>query len=193
MTDAEQQAAVTGETSEVASNPGETSDRRSQLLRGGALLVATVVLATGLFAWWRAGQVEPNPLGAARDTALIAARSHIQTMNTLDHRKIDQGLAAWAAITTGVLHDQILGIGEEEKELLVDQQAVTTSKVVDAAVLDATATTATVIASVETTVSDQKTPGAEPTVKRNRFSADLVRVGGKWKLENLQQVQVNLS
>ncbi len=41
------------------------------------------------------------------------------------------------------------------------------------------------------TVSEDD-PNVEPTVKRNRFSADLVLVNGHWKIENLQQVAVGL-
>jgi Mce-associated membrane protein len=34
---------------------------------------------------------------------------------------------------------------------------------------------------------------AEPTVKRNRFAGDLVKVGDDWLLESLEQVAVNMS
>lgn len=68
-----------------------------------------------------------------------------------------------------------------------------TGRVVNAAVTDLDDDTATVIAAVEVTVRDGKDADAEPTVKRNRFSADLVRAGGTWKLESLQQVAVDLS
>ena len=49
------------------------------------------------------------------------------------------------------------------------------------------------IVSVEITVRDGEDTSADPTVKRNRFSADLALVKGRWKLENLQQVAVSLS
>jgi Mce-associated membrane protein len=52
---------------------------------------------------------------------------------------------------------------------------------------------ATVVASVEVTVQDDTKADATPTVKRNRFSADLVDVHGKWLVENLQQVAVDIS
>jgi Mce-associated membrane protein len=42
-------------------------------------------------------------------------------------------------------------------------------------------------------VRDGDDTSGPPTVKRNRFTADLVRTGGTWKLESLQQVAVNLS
>ena len=64
---------------------------------------------------------------------------------------------------------------------------------VDAAIVDLTDDTATVIAAVETTVADGADAGAEPTVKRDRFTADLVKVGDDWLLEALVQVAVNLS
>ncbi len=49
------------------------------------------------------------------------------------------------------------------------------------------------IASVETTVRDAKDAEAEPVVKRNRFTATLVRSGGTWKVSDLQQLAVELS
>ena len=48
---------------------------------------------------------------------------------------------------------------------------------------------------VEITVQDgsKGADDAKPTVKRNRFAADLVKVGDDWLLESLEQVAVNIS
>lgn len=158
-------------------------------------VLAGLVLAAGLVSWVKAGDHDADAVAVAerRDTVLITARSHIETMNTLDYRDVPGGLEKWQDVTTGTLHDQIAATDDETRALMEDQQKVSTGKVVDAAVIDLAESTATVIASVEVTVRDEADPDADPTVKRNRFAADLVRVGDTWLLETLDQVAVNLS
>ncbi|MFD1248683.1 hypothetical protein ACFQ3F_12860 [Nocardioides ginsengisoli] len=133
-----------------------------------------------------------------RDRVLIAARHGIETMNTLDYRDLDGGLAAWADVTTGTLHDQLVSTSKPDRALLADQHASSVGTVLDAGVVDLDHDSASVIAAVEVTVTPADEPGdepgdkaaAKPTVKRNRFAADLVKVGGRWLLESLQQVSV---
>ena len=124
---------------------------------------------------------------------LIVATSNIETLNSLDYRKVDEGLKSWAEVTTGTLHDQLAEVSDDERKLLADQQKISSGSVMDAAMTDFDDNSATVIAAVESTVNDGADPEAEPTVKRNRFSADLVKVGDEWLLESLEQVAVNMS
>lgn len=158
-----------------------------------ALVVALLVMGSGLFVWWRTSDDDTIDRAETRDAVLIVARQHIQTMNGLDYRKVDEGLKAWSEATTGMLHDQLSDVAEEDRKLLAEQKKVSSGKVVDAAVVDLDDNSATVIASVEITVEDVAKPEEKPAVKRNRFSAGLLKVGGTWKLESLQQVAVNLS
>ena len=195
---AEAPAAVKSEAADAPDRPVAevvgTDPRalRSRQVRLGALVVAALVLCSGLFAWWQTSNNDALLKAQTRDAVLVATSQNIQTMNTLDYRKVDAGLKAWAAATTGMLHDQLTGISAEDRKLLADQKKISTGKVVDAAMIKMDNTSATVIASVEITVKDDANPDAKPTVKRNRFSADLLKVGGLWKLESLQQVAVNL-
>jgi Mce-associated membrane protein len=157
------------------------------------LVIALVVAVAGVLSWSRAAHDDSIALAKTRDAVLIAATSHIETLNTLDYRHVDAGLATWAAVTTGTLHDQVTQVSSDERKLLADQKKISTGKVVDAAVFSLDGDSATVVASVEVTVQDDTQASAAPTVKRNRFSADLVDVHGKWLVENLQQVAVNIS
>ncbi|HVK30539.1 MAG TPA: hypothetical protein VM575_19540 [Nocardioides sp.] len=161
----------------------------------GLAVLAAIVLAVGLVTWNRAGDHDAASVQRAelRDAVLITARSHIETLQTLDYRDVDGGLAKWEDVATGTLKDQLLATTDETRQLLADQQKVTAGKVVDAAIVDLTDDTATVIAAVETTVADGADAAAEPTVKRDRFTADLTKVGDDWLLESLVQVAVNLS
>lgn len=176
----------------ASEEPSTAVGIRSRWPRIVALVVAALVLCSGLFAWWQTSQDDAIAQSQTRDAVLVATTQNIKTMNTLDYRKVDAGLLAWAAVTTGTLHDQLTGISAEDRKLLADQKKISTGKVVDAAVVDLGDTSATVIASVEITVKDDAHPDAKATIKRNRFSANLTKVGGLWKLENLQQVAVNL-
>lgn len=165
--------------------------RRRRLL-SAVVLVTALVMASGLVAWWRADHDAEANRAAVRDVVLIAATTDIETMNTLDYRHVDAGLARWSAVTTGTLHDQLTQVSAQDRALLAQQQKISTGKVVDAAVVDLGDGTATVIASVEVTVRDGSNASAQPTLKRNRFTADLVDVGGTWKLETLDQVAVSM-
>jgi Mce-associated membrane protein len=180
-----------------ADEAGKVADARSRGVRRfwplAVLVIALVVAAAGLFSWSRAAHDDSIALAKTRDAVLIAATSHIQTLNSLDYRHVDAGLATWAAVTTGTLHDQVTQVSADERKLLADQKKISTGKVVDAAVFSLDGDSATVIASVEVTVQDDTQTDAAPTVKRNRFSADLVDVHGKWLVENLQQVAVDIS
>lgn len=185
--EADEQAEPTEET------PAADTSRRGRLPAVALLVAAVLVMGSGLFAWWQAAGDEDIARAETRDAALIAGRQHIETIQSLDYREIDKGLKAWNEITTGTMNDQIKAITEEDRKLLADQKKISTTKVIDAAVLDLEETTATVIAAVEITVADDPAANIEPTVKRNRYSAGLVLVRGSWKLENIQPVPVDLS
>ncbi|MFC5677034.1 nuclear transport factor 2 family protein [Aeromicrobium endophyticum] len=175
--------------------PSDTEPTTTARSRGPwvLLLVAALVAASGAFMWWQADHDPDRAAAQTRDTVLIEARQAIETMNTLDYRSVDKGVKAWSQVTTGTLRDQLAGVSADDRTLLAEQKKISTGRVVDAAVIDVDDGSATVIAAVEVTVRDAAKPNSEPTVKRNRFSADLVKVGGRWKLESLQQVAVSLS
>ena len=170
-----------------------TQDAPSRWKRYGLLGVALLVAASGAFAWWQASHDADLKAADTRDVVLVQARQAIETMNTLDYRKVDAGVKAWAAVTTGTLRDQLAAVSAEDRTLLADQKKISTGRVVDAAVVDLDGNSATIIAAVEVTVKDAAKSDSEPTVKRNRFTADAVKVGGTWKLASLQQVAVSLS
>ncbi|MFI5430110.1 hypothetical protein [Aeromicrobium sp. UC242_57] len=180
-------------TSDSTTGAVDAPASRKPWLQWALVVLALAVAASGLFAWRSAANDDAVALAKTRDTVLMTARQHIVTLNSLDYRKVDEGLKGWAAVTTGTLNDQLAQVDQENRQLLADQKKISVGKVIDAAVTSLDDTTATVIAAVEITVTDDAKPDAEPTVKRNRFSADLVKVKGEWKLENLQQVAVDLS
>lgn len=163
------------------------------------LAVVAVVVA---FLSWRSADNDPDRARAAlRDAAVIQGTAAVETMNSIDYRDVPAGIKAWQDVSTGVLHDQLSVISPEDQELLAQRGKVATGRVVQAALTELTDRTATLIVAVEVTVTgdedeaeeaEEAEETEEPTsaVKRNRFAADLVLVGGRWKLENLGQVAV---
>lgn len=198
----EAEASAEPETAPVGAGPGDGGARtgggsgssRTPIELGLAVLAA-VLLVFAVVSWIRAGDHDSAAVDRAelRDQVLITARSEIETMNTLDYRDIDGGLDKWEDVSTGTLKDQIAATDAESRKLMADRKMISTGKVTDAAIVDLTPSTATVIAALEVTVIDTSAPDAAPTVKRNRMAADLVKVGGKWLLEGLDQVAVNRS
>lgn len=164
--------------------------RRRRLIHGLALVICLAVLASGLVAWHQAATDASLARAHARHQVVIAATGAIETMNSMDYRHVKQGLQDWASVTTGTLHDQIAHVTDKEQELLASQHKIAEGDVVDLAVTRLSDGSATVIAAVE--VSVRSKPDGEPSVKRNRFRAELLKVDGEWLIEHLQQVGVKL-
>ena len=152
-----------------------------------------MIAVVGSWWWWQAAHDDQLAAAQERDSALIAATDGIETLNSLDHRDVAADLAAWEDVTTGQMQDGIAAIDEAQRQQLAGEQKIATAEVVDAAVLSVDGNKATVVAAVEISVVDDAAPDSEPTLKRNRFSAQMKLVQGEWKIENLQQVAVSLS
>jgi Mce-associated membrane protein len=125
----------------------------------------------------------------ARDAVLVDAQRDIQTINTLDYRKTDSGLDGWLEVSTGAQRDQIEQARASIASQVAQQKAVTSGQVLAAAVvaLDDRSGTATVMATVEQTVS---VGGKAPVKKRDRYAADMSRTGGSWKISSITLVPV---
>ncbi len=173
---------------EVSSNSGSP---RVGTLAWVLLAVALVAVVMTFLSWRDADGNSDLDRAAMRDRALIEGTAAVETMTSMDHRDVAAGIAAWQEVSTGVLHDQLVSVGDDEQQMLADQGKIASGRVVQSALTELTDRTATLITAVEVTVkSEDETE--EPAVKRNRFSADLVLVSGHWKIENLQQVAVNV-
>ncbi|GAA1743319.1 hypothetical protein [Aeromicrobium alkaliterrae] len=158
-----------------------------------ALILGVVLAVVGSWLWWQASNDDQLAAAETRDSVLIAATGAIETINSLDYRDVDAALTEWEDVTTGVQHDQIAATDDMQRQMLADQKKIATGEVVDAAVLRLDGDEATVVAAVEITVVDDAAPGSEPTLKRNRFSAEMKKVDGTWLIEDIKQVAVSLS
>jgi Mce-associated membrane protein len=183
----------TGPVDEPAAEVADEPARRSQLpvialVVSVALVVAAATVAA-IFgvSWFQANNDEGLEYSAKRDEVDRVARAAIITMNTLDYRKLDDGLANWADTTTGPLHDEIANLTPDKKKQLTDAKPVTSAKVTSSAVkeLDDRGGKAVVLAAIEKTVS---TADGKPQPSYQRIQATLQRTDAGWKLENLGPV-----
>lgn len=202
-TDAEPVAAaepITESTLVTEAEPARVGQARQSV--GSAVFGRTAVLAlaavTGLAvafavvsAVWLA-RAKPSgdvQFANARDAVLVDAQTDIQTINTLDYRKTDSGLDAWLDVSTGTQRAQVAQARSSIASQVTQQKAITSGQVLAAAVvaLDDRAGTATVIATVEQNVS---LGGKAPVKKRDRYAADMSRIGGSWKISSITLVPV---
>ena len=155
------------------------------------MVLALVVLVTGLLAWSRAEPDASISYAEARDRVLVEATEAVEVLNTLDHDDLDAGLARWGEVSAGTLHDQLTSLRPEDRKALGATGSASTAQVLDAGLteLDLRAGTATGIFVVEITVQDGTGP-AEP--KRNRYVGDLVRGDDdQWRFTSLLPVEVS--
>ncbi|MFL6118298.1 hypothetical protein [Actinophytocola sp.] len=187
---------TTAETTE-AREPAETSASagtrtpklpRILLTAAVALLVAAVAVA-GWFgvAWFRAANDDSLSYSRTRDEVNRVGTNAVVTMNTLDYKKVDQGLADWEAATTGALHDEILKGKKTSRDAIVQAESVTRATPLSSAVseLDDRAGQASILVALKVNVTVK---GQQPADKYMRLSGKLQRTDDGWKLYEIGQV-----
>ena len=159
------------------------------IVTASALLAAAAVFAafTG-WAWLsapRASAAAPN-----RDEALRAGEQAVLNFNTLDYRRVDQGLTLWAQSSTGALHRQVVAGRTAFEQQVRQARTVTTAKILDAALtsLNIGTGTARIIVALQITVLPAT---GTPVTKESRLAGELNRTPTGWKLSALGQVPVS--
>lgn len=163
--------------------------RSSPLL---AVAIALVVIAAGFVAWtgwsWYHSGHSGSVAGArVRDQVLREGQQAVQNFNTLDYRRLDQGLNLWESSSTGTLRREITSGRAQFEQQIRKARTVTTATVLDAALtsLDQQAGTANIIVALQITVKPQ---AGSPTTKQSRLEGTLRRTSSGWKLSALGQV-----
>jgi Mce-associated membrane protein len=181
---------------DAAETPPDRPRRWRPRISDPVPLVATVLaVVAGAFAayfgwsWYDAAHDDALAYSRARDAVLRAGEQGVQNMNTLDYRKVDQGLAAWEGSSTGDLHQELVQGRAQFTSQVQLAKTVTTAKILDGAVteLDDRAGKAGVIVAVQITVTP---PTGTPTTKQSRMRAQLTRTPSGWKLSALGQAPV---
>lgn len=179
------------DTDEAAEKDGvdkESNLPKVLLTVAAALVVATAAVAIWYgVAWFRAANDDSIQYSQTRDEVNRVGQAAVVTMNTLDYRKVDQGLDDWETATTGALHDEVVNGRAKSKDAIVQVESVTKATVLSSAVseLDERAGQASVMVAlkVNVDVKDQ-----EPTDKYLRLKGKLQRTEDGWKLYEIGEV-----
>jgi Mce-associated membrane protein len=153
------------------------------------VVLAAVFAGWAGWSWYSAANAGPSASAQLRDQVLQAGEQAVQNFNTLDYRKVAQGLALWEQSSTGTLHDEIVAGRAQFARQIQLTKTVTTARILDGALtsLNPRAGTASLIVAVQITV----TPATgSPVVKQSRLEGRLTRTSGLWKLSALGQVPV---
>lgn len=160
-----------------------TALRRDRVLAGAVALVVLAALAAGWFgfSWLSAAEDGDTAYVEDRDTVLQVAEDGLATLHTVDHRAASRDVGRWLEVTAGDLHEDLQADRDGEVKRAEGTKAVSTAKVVLAAVtdLDANAGTARVIAVLDVQLSRR---GGKPSEERRRMNAELVRSPSGWRI-----------
>ena len=157
-----------------------------------AVAIALVVIAAGFAGWagwsWYQARHSGSVAGARlRDEVLREGQQAVQDFNTLDYRRLDQGLNLWESSSTGTLHREIVSGRTQFEQQIRKSRTVTSATVLEAALtsLDQRAHTANIFVALQITVKPQA--GAAST-KQSRLEGTLQQTSSGWKLSALGQV-----
>ncbi|MGH3801556.1 MAG: hypothetical protein ACRDTD_15770 [Pseudonocardiaceae bacterium] len=175
-----------------------TSAAAMRAFLGGSLRTATVAVAVlavvafgaaGWFgvSWYRAAHGESLALGRARDAVLGDAQQATINLNTLDYRRVQDGLTLWEQSATGSLLDEVRTNRVTYARAITESKTTTTARALDGAVaeLDQRSGTARVLVGVD--VTSQREQGDASCVRR-RIQLDMRRDGNAWKVDKLAPV-----
>jgi len=122
------------------------------------VLAALATLAVGIagwfgVSWYQAAHDGSLASGVARDTVLQDAQQATINLNTLDYRRVQNGLALWEQSATGSLLDEVRANRATYAQVITDSKTATTASALDGAVaeLDERAGTARVLIGVDVT------------------------------------------
>lgn len=186
--------AVEPEVESVAETDAEEQAERESrlpqvLLTAAVALVVAAAAVAGWFgvAWFNAANDDSISYSQVRDEVNRVGVNAVVTMNTLDYRKVDQGLKDWETATTGALHDEVVKGKAASRDAIVAAQSVTKATPLSSAVseLDDRAGQASILVALKVNVTVK---GEEPKDKFMRLAGKLQRTEDGWKLYEIGQV-----
>jgi Mce-associated membrane protein len=150
---------------------------------------ALAVIAAGWLgvSWYRAAHDESLAAGTARDAVFQDAQQATINLNTLDYRRVQDGLTLWEQSATGSLLDEVRVNRASYARVITDGATITTARVLDGAVaeLDERAGTARVLIGVDVTSMRER---GETSCLRRRIQLEMRRAQTGWKVDRLAPV-----
>jgi Mce-associated membrane protein len=162
-------------------------------LRSAILVVAVVAVlafaAASWFgvSWYRAAHDKSLALGIDRDAVLRDAQRATLNLDTLDYHRVQDGLTLWEQSAAGALLTQLRANRNTYARAITDSAAISTARVLDAAVafLDERFGTAQVLVGVDVTSQSEQ---GDPSCTHRRVRLEMIRAGGAWKVGALTPV-----
>lgn len=153
------------------------------------VLIAYVVAGWFGVSWYRAAHDESIALAMVRDTALREAQQAAINVNTLDHRRVQDGLALWEGSATGAALEEFRTNRDSYMRTVTDSKTTSTARVRDGAVADLNdlAGTARVLVGVDVTYTPEQ---REASCVRQRLQLEMQRTPGGWKIEKIAPIGV---
>jgi Mce-associated membrane protein len=137
--------------------------------------------------WYRAAHDASLAVGMARDVVLQDAQQAAINLNTLDYRRMQDGLMLWEQSSTGLLLDEVRANRDTYTRAITDARTTTTATTLDGAVaeLNERAGTARVLVGVDVTAHREQ---GNVSCVRRRILLEMRRDGTAWKVDRLAPV-----
>jgi Mce-associated membrane protein len=175
-----------GTVAERAADPGDGArSGRSRLALPLVPVLATLLvllLAAAAFLWF----TRPAPSAIATDDyvdALQAARSGVVDLTSFDHVTLDDDIEQIRRVTTGDLREESIAELEDNRDQIVESQAIVNTEVVGAGVTRADGDAATVLMVIQATQESTASPQAQ--VGRYRIQVELEKENDRWVLSGI--------
>lgn len=162
-------------------------------LRSAILVVSVVAMlalaAAGWFgvSWYWAAHDKSLALRMDRDAVLRDAQRATLNLDTLDYRRVQDGLTLWEQSAAGSLLAQLRANRDAYSRAITASTTISTARVLDAAVasLDERVGTAQVLVAADVTSQSEQ---GDPSCAHRRVHLDMIRAGDAWKVGELEPV-----
>jgi Mce-associated membrane protein len=141
-----------------------------------------LLLAAGAYLWF----TRPDPSSVRTGDyveALQAARSGVVDLTSFDHLTLDDDIEQIRRVATGDLRDEAIARLEDNRDSLVESEAIVNTEVVGAGVTRASESAATVLLVIESTQENNTSEQAQ--VLRYRIEVELTRQDDRWVLSGI--------
>ena len=137
--------------------------------------------------WYQAVHDESRASGVVRDAVLQDAQQATINLNTLDYRRVQDGLTLWEQSASGPLLEEVRANRATYARVITESKTTTTATVFGGGVadIDWRAGTARVLVGVDVTSVRE---GAEASCVRRRIQLEMRRAGTAWKADRLAPV-----
>ena len=155
------------------------------IARAAVALIAVLAIVSsafaGIFGWRLEKRDEADT--AARE-ALTAAQTYAVTLTSIDSQNIDRDYTRALDGATGDFKNMYTQSSSQLREMLIDNKARSTGRVVDASVKSASADQVVVMLFVDQEITNSVCP--DPRIDRSRIVMTMRSVGGRWMADKVE-------